>query len=405
MARAGRRRCRFLGSPARLFSLLALLAGLAPLAARAQIGSDRYSSIVVDAGTGSVLEAANPDAARHPASLAKLMTLYLVFEALRDRRITDDLLVPVSARAASMQPTKLGITPGTRLTVEDAILALVTKSANDVAAALGELLGGSEEQFAQMMTLRARALGMSRTTFTNASGLPDPEQWTTARDMAVLARYLVGDFPAFYPYFGARSFTFHGRVIFNHDRMLASYPGADGMKTGYTEASGHNLVTSAMRGGVRLIGVVLGAASNPERDVHMAGLLNQGFEQMDVPDEHPTSVASRLPSLIGAAHAASLADQFARQPAHTRQTAAAWGIQVGSYPTEKAGREAAVGARRAAEDGEVRVEPAGLRGRTTWRAQVLGLTAAEAQGTCSVLAHRRTPCIVLRPDQRQVASR
>jgi D-alanyl-D-alanine carboxypeptidase len=407
MARRGRHRRKFFLCPAPVASLLIILAGLVPIAARAQIGSERYSSIVVDAATGNVLEAANPDASRHPASLAKLMTLYMVFEALRDRRIMADQLVPVSSHAASMEPSKLGITPATRLTVEEAILGLVTKSANDAAAALGELLGGSEERFAQMMTLRARALGMGHTTFTNASGLPDPDQWTTARDLAILGRHLLGDFPGFYPYFSTRSFTFHGRVIFNHDRMLASYPGADGMKTGYTEASGHNLVTSAMRGGVRLIGVVLGAASNPERDVHMAALLNQGFEQLDVPVERPTTVASRIPSLVSSAHAASVTDQPVRQSAHGRQAplATVWGIQVGSYASEKAAREAAATARRAADDGEARVEPAGLRGRTTWRAQVFGLTATEAQSACSVLAHRRTPCIVLRPDQRQLASR
>jgi D-alanyl-D-alanine carboxypeptidase len=407
MARSERHRRGFVLRPTPLVALLAIVAGLLPISARAQIGSERYSSIVVEAASGNVLEAANPDASRHPASLAKLMTLYMVFEALRDRRITTDELVPVSAYAAAMEPSKLGITPGTRITVDEAILGLVTKSANDAAAALGELLGGSEERFAQMMTLRARALGMSRTTFTNASGLPDPDQWTTARDMAVLARHLVGDFPGFYPYFSARSFTFHRRVIFNHDRMLESYPGADGMKTGYTEASGHNLVTSAVRGGVRLIGVVLGAASNPERDVHMAALLNQGFEQLDVPSEHPTAVASRMPSLVSAAHAASVTDQAGRQSAHARPAppATVWGIQVGSYASERAAREAAMIARRAADDGEARVEPAGLRGRTTWRAQVFGLTASEAQNACSVLAHHKTPCIVLRPDQRQVASR
>ena len=406
MATPERHRFRLSRCSAPLLTLLIIAAGLLPAAARAQIGSERYSSIVVDAGTGNVLESASPDAARHPASLAKLMTLYMVFEALRDRRITTDQLVPISARAASMQPSKLGITPATRLTVDDAILGLVTKSANDAAAALGELLGGSEDRFAQMMTLRGRALGMSRTTFTNASGLPDPDQWTTARDMAILARHLVGDFPGFYPYFSMRSFTFRGRVIFNHDRMLESYPGADGMKTGYTEASGHNLVTSAMRGGVRLIGVVLGAASNPERDVHMAALLNQGFEQMDVPVERPTTVASRIPGLIGAAHAASLTDQSVRSSGRNRPaaTAGVWGIQVGSFASERVAREAAASARRAADDGDARVEPAGPRGRITWRAQVIGLTAAEAQSACSALAHRRTACIILRPDQRQVAS-
>ena len=198
-----------------------------------------------------------------------------------------------------MEPSKLGLMPGTRLTVEEAILGLVTKSANDAAAALGELLGGSEDRFAQMMTLRARALGMSHTTFTNASGLPDPDQWTTARDLAILARHLLTDFPGFYPYFSTPSFTFQRRVIFNHDRMLQSYPGADGMKTGYTEASGHNLVTSAVHSGVRLIGVVLGASSNPERDAHMAALLNQGFDQLDVPPERRTTAGEQQDAQSG----------------------------------------------------------------------------------------------------------
>ncbi|HZC37071.1 MAG TPA: D-alanyl-D-alanine carboxypeptidase family protein, partial [Sphingomicrobium sp.] len=320
-----------------------LCLAVAPGAAHAQIGSDRYASIVVDAATGNVLEAANPDAPRHPASLAKLMTLYMAFEALRDRRITDDDLVPVSAHAASMEPSKLGLLPGMRLTVQEAILALVTKSANDAASALGEFLGGSEDRFAQMMTLRARALGMGHTTFTNASGLPDPNEWTTAHDLAILARHLLTDFPNDYSYFSTESFTYQRRVIYNHDVMLRTYPGADGMKTGYTEASGHNLVTSAVRGGVRLIGVVLGAGTNSERNVHMAALLNQGFGEMDVPvEQRPVAVASRLPSLVSVAHAATLADP----PSRTRVAlaAAAWGIQVGSFGNEHRARDAAVNA-------------------------------------------------------------
>jgi D-alanyl-D-alanine carboxypeptidase len=380
----------------------------APGIGHAQVGSDRYASIVVDAGTGNVLEAANPDAPRHPASLAKLMTLYMAFEALRDRRITDDEMVPVSAHAASMEPSKLGLLPGMRLTVQEAILALVTKSANDAASALGEFLGGSEDRFAQMMTLRARALGMSHTTFTNASGLPDPNQWTSARDLAILARHLVTDFPNDYSYFSTESFTYQRRVIYNHDGMLRTYPGADGMKTGYTEASGHNLVTSAVRGGVRLIGVVLGAATNNERSVHMAALLNQGFGEMDVPvEQRPVAVASRLPGLVSVAHAATLPDSPVRsaQRARVAMAAANWGIQVGSFGNEHQARDAAVNARRTADGGEPRVESASQRGRTMWRAQVIGLTAPEAQTACSVLGKRRTPCVVLRPDQRQVASR
>jgi D-alanyl-D-alanine carboxypeptidase len=381
---------------------------MGPGQAHAQIGSDRYSSMVVDAAGGKILEEINPDAPRHPASLAKLMTLYMTFEALRDRRITLDTPVPVSAHAASMEPTKLGLLPGSRLTVQQAILGLVTKSANDAAAALGELLGGSEDRFAQMMTLRARALGMPNTTFTNASGLPDPDQWTTARDLAVLARHLVTDFPGDYHYFSTPSFVFRGCTIYNHDGMLRSYPGADGMKTGYTEASGHNLVTSAVRDGVRLVGVVLGAGSNAERDVHMAALLNQGFGEMDVPvDHHPTRVASPL-GLVGVAHAAAV-DAPPRPAARIRTADAPtparekWGIQVGVYAKEKAAREAAAAAHRLAEDGEPRIEQATAHGRPAWRAQVTGLTAPEAQGTCATLSRHGTPCMVLRPEAREVA--
>jgi D-alanyl-D-alanine carboxypeptidase len=245
---------------------------------------------------------------------------------------------------------------------------------------------------------------MSHTTFTNASGLPDPDQWTSARDMAILGRHLVTDFPAYYGYFSTPSFVFMHRVILNHDTMLRSYPGADGMKTGYTGASGHNLVTSAVRGGVRLIGVVLGAASNGERDLHMAALLNQGFEEMDVPvDRHPTVTAGRG-GLISVAHAATV-ETLPMPPPRSRATAVAWGIQVGSYATERAAREAAFLGRRFADAGEVRVEAATMNHRTNWRAQVTGLTEADAQAACSALVHRKQPCVVFRPGSGQVASR
>ena len=375
-----------------------MIAGAAPSPAGAQIGSPRYSSIIVNAATGDVLEEVSPDQPRHPASLTKMMTLYMAFEALRDRRITLDQLVPVTAHAAAMEPSKLGLIPGTRLTVEQAILGLVTKSANDAAAALGEMLGGSEDRFAQMMTLRARALGMSGTTFTNASGLPDPAQWTTARDLAILARHLVADFPDNYRYFSTPSFTWHRQVIFNHDHLLRTYPGADGLKTGYTDASGHNLVTSAVRGGVRLIGVVLGASSNGERDIHMAALLDRGFEQMDVPimPRHPMTVASRV-TLVSTAHAETV------HAAPARSHAANWSVVVGSFATASAAHSAAVAARRDADAGEARVAPVRQHRKTLWRAEVLGLTQGDAQDVCS--GRRRAECVVIRPAQRQVASR
>ena len=275
-------------------------------AARAQIGSSRYASLVVDAQSGEILSSANPDEYRFPASLTKMMTIFMVFEAVRDRQLSFSDPVHVSAWAASMPPTKLGLVPGSTLTVEQAVLGLVTKSANDAATALGELLGGDEDRFAQLMTIRAHALGMSRTTFRNASGLPDWGQVTTARDLAVLARHLVHDFPQYYHYFSTPSFVFRGRVVPNHQALLRSYAGADGLKTGYTEASGYNVVTSAVRSDVRLIGVVLGASNGWERDQHMAALLDQGFHRMGV---SPVEMARRepnyrVPSLIGTARAA-----------------------------------------------------------------------------------------------------
>jgi D-alanyl-D-alanine carboxypeptidase len=368
--------------------------------AHAQIGSARYSSIVVDATSGDVLEEVNADDPRHPASLTKMMTLYMTFEALRDRRISLGQTVPVTPHAASMEPSKLGLLPGTSLTVEQAILGLVTKSANDAASALGELLGGSEDRFAQMMTLRARALGMGHSTFMNASGLPDPDQWTTARDLAILSRRLISDFPAYYGYFSTPSFSWHRQVIFNHDSMLRTYPGADGLKTGYTEASGHNLVTSAMRGGVRLVGVVLGAGSNGERDIHMASLLDHGFEQMDVPvmPRKAVQLASRI-SLIPTARAA----EIPRAPAPVHPHGAIWGVQVGTFASEAAAHAAALAARRDAEAGEVRVEPVRQGPHIVWRAQVIGLSQSDAQDECS--SHRKGTCSLLRPDARQVASR
>ena len=393
--------CRIAGPPARLWRV-ALLGGLLMAAAllsaesaRAQIGSDRYSSIVIEAASGRVQSAVSPDELRHPASLTKMMTLYMVFEALRDRRVSLNQNVPVSRAAAAMSPTKLGLMPGSKISVHEAILGLVTKSANDAAAALGEMLGGDEERFAQMMTLRARALGMSKTTFRNASGLPDPDQWTTARDMATLGRRLVHDFPEHYRYFGTPSFRYRGKVIPTHDHMLETYPGADGIKTGYTEASGFNLVTSAVRGGVRLVGVVMGAQRAGERDLHMASLLNQAYERLDI--AAPGKVKSRDGTSGGVISTAQAA------PMPSRLRTARWSVQVGAFASESAARQAASTARRFAGSGDVRVEQTSQQGKTLWRAQVGGLSEAEAQGTCAAMGRQRLPCAPVRPDPGQLA--
>ena len=297
----------------------ALLVAASPVCA--QVGSGRYSSIVVDAADGTVLSGVNPDALRYPASLAKIMTAYMLFAALRDGRLSFDQPVPVSAHAASQEPSKLGLLPGSIITVEQALIGLVTKSANDAAAALGELMGGDEGRFAQMMTLQARSLGMVHTTFRNASGLPDQDQVTTARDLAVLARHLVQDFPVYYPYFSIPGFLWHGRMIWNHDTMLQTYPGADGIKAGYIGASGHNLVTSAVRAGVRLLGVVLGTASSAERDRQMTALLDQGFERMDVLPLAPMASA-HLPWLLTPGQASATPGVVKALP-HVRSAAVA----------------------------------------------------------------------------------
>ena len=297
---------------------------------RAQIGSERYSAIVTDGRTGNTLIAASPDEQRYPASLTKMMTVYLAFEALRDGRTTLDSVLRVSGNAASMPPSRLGLTSGMTMTVEEAILALVTKSANDAAAALGEYLGGgSEERFAQMMTMKARALGMTRTTFRNASGLPDLDQVTTARDMALLGRRLMQDHPNRYSFFSTPHFVFRGRTHWNHNRLLQEYEGTDGIKTGYVNDSGFNLVASAQRDGVRLIAAVFGGRTGRERDRHMMALLDQGFIQMGVT---PT-VRRSLPPLMAAAEAAPL--RAARSLPRPQFTAAP------ARATSRAGRPAA----------------------------------------------------------------
>lgn len=237
--------------------------------------NDRYSAIVVDANTGKTLFAANPDAQRYPASLTKMMTLYMLFEAIQAGRISKNTPIPVSAYAASRPPTKVGFRPGQTIRAEDAALAMITKSANDAATAVGEYLGGSEERFAQMMTAKARRLGMRNTTFRNASGLPNMAQHTSARDMAILGMALRQHFPREFAYFSRRSFVFRGKTINGHNRLLGRVEGVDGIKTGYTNASGYNLASSVNLDGRRLVAVVLGGNTAAARDAHMTQLLRK----------------------------------------------------------------------------------------------------------------------------------
>jgi D-alanyl-D-alanine carboxypeptidase len=261
-----------------LFSCLvfaALFAAVSPAQA-----NPKYAAFVMDADSGMILYQRYANKKLHPASLTKVMTLLMLFEAMEAGRVNLNDRIHISNHAASMVPSKIGLSPGSTISVKDAISALVTKSANDIAVAVGEHLAGSERNFAYMMTRRAQDIGMSDTHFMNASGLHDPRQISTARDMAKMARYVIKRYPSQYRYFSTKSFTYNGHTYHSHNRLMSSYKGMDGMKTGYVNASGFNLIASAVRGNRRLIGVVFGGRSTATRNSHMAELLDNAFAQL-----------------------------------------------------------------------------------------------------------------------------
>lgn len=268
----------------RLFSIvfsfvLVLAMGIQPSAAKP--GNPRYASLVMDEATGQILHQENGYAQRYPASLTKMMTLYMLFEAMKQGKTSLNSQFTVSKYAASQPQTNISLRAGAKIRVEDCIKALVTRSANDVAVVVAENLGKSEWNFARLMTAKARALGMKDTVFRNPHGLPDPRQHTTAYDMAVLGKALKRDFPQYYPYFNTRSFTYNGVTYGTHNRVMTRYQGTDGIKTGYIRASGFNLVSSVNRHGHRLIAVVMGGITAQSRDDHMIALLNRTYAQLD----------------------------------------------------------------------------------------------------------------------------
>ena len=273
--------------------------------------SPPFASIVVDGNSGSVLQAASPDALRHPASLTKVMTLYLLFERLEAGKLKLDSALKVSEHASEQAPTRLGLKPGQTITVEDAIKGIVTKSANDAAVAVAENLGGDEENFTKLMTQKAHALGMTHTNYANASGLPDDDQVTTARDQAVLGRAIQDRFPRYYRYFSTESFVYHGEAMRNHNHLLGAVEGVDGIKTGFTRASGFNLLTSLHRDGRYLVAVVMGGPSASERDERMRELISGHIKQ--------AAVRRTAPVIVEAAERRE--ESSARSPARTDRTA------------------------------------------------------------------------------------
>ncbi|GBD44031.1 D-alanyl-D-alanine carboxypeptidase DacF [bacterium HR40] len=391
------------------------------------------AAIVVEAGNGRVLHERGADLPIYPASLTKMMTLYLLFEAVDRGELKLDDRLPVSARAAAMPASRLGLAAGESIRVEDAIRALVVKSANDVAVVVAEALAGSEQEFAQAMTRRARTLGMSRTTFANASGLPDDRQQTTVRDLATLARHLVLDFPQFYRYFSAPEFRWQGRVHRSHNGILRLYRGADGLKTGYIRASGYNLAASAVRNGKRVIAVYVGGPTAPARDRTVAGLLDLGFAQLE---DAGTRVAQATavrpatpPAAAPAARSASAVGRREQDPAPPRsrpqtpsRTAVAdaqparlsrppvtpvaangplFGVQIGSFlRRDEADRAARALVRRFPDllDGTIDVSPRKGRRKLFYEARVAGFSEREAQRICRQLERRRHECLVVRYD-------
>ncbi|MDE1150432.1 MAG: D-alanyl-D-alanine carboxypeptidase [Azospirillaceae bacterium] len=332
MARRGFRRLAAVGATVAA-AMGALALGLVSAPHPAMAG---YASLVVDGSTGEVLNAVNPDEENHPASLTKMMTLYLAFEAIHQGRLHWEDELPVSRNAANKEPTKLGLEIGQTITVRDCVLGMIVISANDGATVVGEALsGGSEAMFAQMMTEKAHQLGMTHTTFRNASGLPDPQQVTTARDMGRLAMALHHDFPGEYHYFSTHDFEFEGRHLVGHNRLMYRYPGMDGLKTGFTNASGSNLVSSAVHDGRRLFGVVFGGSSAGARDKLMATLLDNAFANQDT-DPHLVALAAGRPmTRVAKAHGTGRL----AHAGHVRR------VQVAVVPVQRGGRAAHATAR------------------------------------------------------------
>lgn len=418
--------------PAAALACTAVLWGDPALAAK-------YAAIVIDARSGEVLHEQDADAIVHPASLTKMMTLYLTFDALDAGKLTLDQALPVSEYASSQSPTKLGVRPGSTLRVESAILGLVTKSANDAAMVLAEAMGGSEARFAEMMTRKARELGMRHTVFRNPNGLPNMEQVTTARDFAVLSQALLKDHPKYYPYFSRRNFVYGGRSLHNHNRLMSRYEGMDGIKTGYTNASGFNLAASAVRDGHRLIAVVMGGKSAVSRDNRMAVLLDDSFARLrrgkgdDAPvvaqaaapaveaDEAPAArpasrreaakpaakadrkAQSKPQSMTQLAAAVSAAPSPAARPARASSAGEGWTVQVGAFGSKAASQRALTQASRKLPRllGAAKASVVEVPGKKKiYRARLTGLDEKAARTACTELLKAGQRCVAFAPADR-----
>ena len=409
----------------RLFFLCALVLSVCFQAMPAR-ANPLYASFVMDADTGVVLHERYANKKLHPASLTKVMTLMMVFEGLKKGKIRMGDDIYISHHAASMVPSKLGLPAGSRIKVRDAIQALATKSANDIAVAVAEHIGGSERNFARMMTLRARQLGMDRTLFMNASGLHHRKQVSTARDMALMARYVINTYPDYYSFYSRTSFEYQGKTYRNHNRLMNSYRGMDGMKTGYISASGFNLIASAVRNDRRIIGVVFGGKTSRSRNAHMARLLDDGFRRLPrvrtasaeipAPDKKPAEmmmasldVASIAPAAGDAARGvdvipAPAAKQRLRTNVIEQGSAdfsedidKSWAIQVGAFQSQsqtmRAIRKAVKQLPPYYKRAEPLVVPLSVAGSELYRARLSGYSAHDAYAACAYIRE----CITIAP--------
>ncbi len=347
------------------------------------------SSIIIDADSGKVLSSSSADTLRYPASLTKVMTLYITFDALEKGLIRMDDMLPVSRTAANRSPSKLGLRAGEKISVKDAIMALVVKSANDCATVLAEGLGYSEQNFAQTMTAVARELGMKNTTFKNASGLPNREQKTTARDMARLGAAIYHHFPQYYKLFSVRKFTYKGHTYYTHNHLLKSFEGADGMKTGFTNAAGFNIITSAERNGKRVIAVTMGHNTAKLRDKKVASLMEQGLNKLAQNDS---------------INQYSLAQNTIKQKSNstTEQTKKEnnnWAIQVGAFSNYAKARNYALHIQkeiiRRYKDKDIHIQPYQKGSAVIYRSQLIGFAKSEADNVCSGLKKSNKSCIVI----------
>ena len=366
-----------------------------------KVVAPREASILVNSETGEVLAANAADEPRHPASLTKMMTLYITFEALDAGKLRLDQPLKVTSRAAHMPPSNLGLAAGSTILLRDAISALTTKSANDVAVVIAENLAGSEETFARWMTAKAGRLGMTRTNFRNASGLHHSQQVTTARDMAILSRALVRNFPKYYYFFSLPSFTYNRQTHINHNHLLGRYKGLDGIKTGFVRASGYNLAASAMRDGQRLVAVVMGGKSATARNSRVVSLLNQGFTKLRIPENYAAVSGASMAAAsadadgedMGEGDASTAADDVAPASA----SAGKWTVQVGTFSSNAGGQRALrlayASLPQLLADSKQVVASVKTARRFLYRAQFSGLSANTAKAVCAVLPD----CLVVQP--------